>query len=583
MDATKLVEVGTNHGLKLECVVAAALDAAGLRYRKAWQYDDYALTPDFSIPDTDTPAFVIEITRVEARNVFQRKLLRYIQAVADVKAHFGPRCAAVNILFSDVSALPSSSVAALTSLFDINLFPVTPGHPDQVDGLRALSHELQLGSLASCDKGELRREIGRRYAKPIRELGRLLARKLSVSDPSSRFDAIWEEERERCRLVGPITQRVGERAYVRDALLRSFYLPCDVYRSFVQYGCYIGDAKNLSLLASNKIVRVARSLRGTRVLPEPPLASLVRQQGFAELRASCAAALEANETIKWHFRDLREPEWLATMVAVVRELCRRGRDALSHALLENARHGSFADIEHSRCWIADVLAEVIGATHNAMNRAILQSNLYTGRIPNPFNNLTMRSERFLHETRQLESMCRALIHVCYADQQLQVKLKAVDDTDLINKLFRLRLCASRGLHTFNPLEIALKGLARAAGFGARDLRIGSFLSDALAGRSRAGKFGVLEFHRESDGSRFWLTCIAVGPNYGSDHKADEWSARLRAATHTWRDGKVARGDLPTTVFVYDGNWSEKSLTKLRRAGWQIVCGIQGFREEVVKL
>jgi hypothetical protein len=256
---------------------------------------------------------------------------------------------------------------------------------------------------------------------------------------------------------------------------------------------------------------------------------------------------------------------------------------LSAALLENAKQGSFAGIEHSRCWIADVLAEMMGVTHNTINHAILQSNLYNGRIPNPFNNLTMRSARVLHDAQQLAPMCRAVIHAFYGNQLVQSKLKDIDDAELVNGLFRLRLCASRGLQTFNPLEIALKGIARQAGFDSRDRRIGSFLNDALAGRSRVGKFDVLEFHRAGDGARFWMTCIAVGPNYGSDHKADEWSARLRAASYRLHDGRVTRGDLPTTVFVYDGNWSEKSLTKLRRAGWQIVCGVQDFRAEIAKL
>ena len=95
----------------------------------------------------------------------------------------------------------------------------------------------------------------------------------------------------------------------------------------------------------------------------------------------------------------------------------------------------------------------------------------------------------------------------------------------------------------------------------------SVLSDLLGGRGSTGRFDVLEIRKVETGQSAIVVCLSIGPGYSSDHKADEWSARRRALNYRYIDGELVPSGIEASIILYDGNWSGKSLTKLRRAGW----------------
>jgi hypothetical protein len=563
------VETGTRFGLALEILVSKSLERAKFDAKQAWQYSPLCLTPDFSIPSTDKPHFIMEVTQVEARNVFQRKLLRYAQAVSDAKSFFGPSIRAVNVLFGDTSLLPSSSVEVLTSIFDINIFPVTPSHDDFLPSVAGY-----MGAVLKLVKAGESLADHEFPATVLNDFANLLKRKLKENSSPGPLNEMWAAEYERLREHKTANQKTGATTYYREALLQSLCISNGVYK-LIKSGAtrQEQDEDTLDLLKSHGVIDIRNSIKGLQIVAPATLQGLVGQQTFDLMRGACSAQVNSIASTRWHFEDIQDLERLRIMARFVTNLLSQGISEFHEALIENARTGSIGGIEHTRCWMADVVAEILAVSHNTINNWILTSPLYKGTIPNPFNNLTMRSERFLGSEIEITTACAALTQIVRDANLPPIRNRS----KIVDGLLRLRLYAAKGMQKFNPLIVGLAAIAKQKGYDQASVRrLESCLNDLVEDNGAVGKFDLMEFLDTKSKKRFYLTAIAVGPNYSSDHKADEWSARRRMFAYRVIKGKCAKAELPKTVFVYDGNWSPKSVNKLLMAGWDYVCSVSEF-------
>lgn len=460
-------------------------------------------------------------------------------------------------------------------IFDINVFPSNPGSATYVAEVAAavpmIASNLEVTHENPSDAFS---------EETIDALAAVLRDALAERTRPRQLDPMWRLEHARVARLA-VSELIAEPIeYFREALLQALYFSEEHYQTLAQRRQVPPDEmEEILFMEEFGIALVRRTIGGVVIDPLPALAALRGDPLFETMRGVCLGTLQSYDSTRFHFQDIQTPGRLRAMVQHVEELLDSDVTAFREALRENASNGTGADIEHTRCWMADVLAEMLGMNHNRLNDLILQHPAYTGSIPNPFNNMTMRSARFLGDEEEVESMVEAFTQIV---QSARANLNR-DAAEIVRGLMSLRIYASKGLQKFNPLLVGLGGIAEQHGFSMRGKRVASCLNDLVQGNGAVGKFDLIEGVDGNELSRFYLTTIAVGPNYSSDHKADEWSARRRMMGYRLNGGRCSAATIPDTVFVYDGNWSDKSVRKLVLAGWDHVCSVRQFSHVIESL
>jgi hypothetical protein len=570
MDAT---EIKTRHGLILQGLVGASLAAVGYALRENWQYAPEYETPDFTIPDDDQPQFIVEVHQTDARNSFQMKVLRAFSAVCEAKCFFGDGAISVNILFGDPDAeVPESNVRALFAFFDVNIVPRKTNA--SLDAAKLESHSLRLAGDESYDVTRAVLEIRKDCAEAIKSLGRALKDSLDQAAVKTDLFSLWCSERTRLSSMGACPA-VGSVTHYKKSLLQSLFLSDDHFEELRRHR----DPNKVSAAAKRQLRAVglvsqlpfiAGRGKGPRYRLVSTLADLVFDTDGPRLRSNCEHRIDDVRAVESFFSDIRSPRRRQQLARAFVELLSGGRKAVEKAIVESLETGTTAGITHARCWVADFMPLVVDASHNSFNRRMFQHPAYTQTLGNPFNNITIRSPRLGRDRKALTEYAKIATDVFFqAVRERRVDLTAVSPGDLADKLAVFRIGAAVKLQKLNPLYLEVESVCRTLGVTCDYRGSPSFLSDVSDPADPVGKYDL--FVLTKDNSEVLLNALYIGENYGSDHKADEWSARRRSLGYRLRDGAITPVERKAYVMVLDGVWTQKSVTKLHAAGWTHVC------------
>ena len=187
--------IKTRLGLILQSTTREALEIASLSYKENWQYDSKCEIPDFVIPDSKKPKYVLEIHQTDARNSFQMKVLRSFTAVTEAKSHFGNSIISVNVLFGDPDReIPESNLQALCNFFDVNIIPKreiksAEGYLDFEE--KALGY----ASDENCSVSAAVQRLTEDYQIVVESLGDLIKATLKDSVHQERLLGLWDFDR----------------------------------------------------------------------------------------------------------------------------------------------------------------------------------------------------------------------------------------------------------------------------------------------------------------------------------------------------------------------------------------------------
>lgn len=582
MDAT---EIKTRHGLILQGVVGASLASAGFTLRENWQYAQENETPDFTIPDDDRPRFVVEVHQTDARDSFRMKILRAFSAVCEAKCFFGDDAISVNILFGDPDTeVPESNVRALFSIFDVNVIPRKTIASKEAADIEAASLRLASDEDVDVAKGVL--ELRRTHATAIALLGKVLKHSLDSGTTDSTLFPLWQSERTRLRSLGS-PPAVGGVTHYKQSLLQSLYLTdADFAELRRQRDANKVSASVSKQLQASGLVELIPSVAGRRTGPRyrlrSTLADLIADPDGPRLRENCERRIDAVSAMQCFFDDIRNPRKRQRLATAFVKLLHLGKKAIAEAIVESLETGCTASIRHERCWVADLMPLVVGLSHNSFNRRMFQHPKYTHSLGNPFNNITIRSARLGRDRSVLKEYADIAVDVFFtAVRDARLDLKAVRAADLADKLAAFRIAAAVKLQKLNPLYLEVESVCRELDVHCAYRGSPSFLSDVSDPADPVGKYDLFVLTKNS--AEVLLNALYVGENYGSDHKADEWSARRRSLGYRLSGDAVVPVDRRAYVMVLDGVWTQKSATKLHAAGWSHVCRLHELRNTLRKL
>ena len=570
MNATK---IKTRHGLILQDLLGTALSQAGFSFRENWQYDPDLERPDFMIPDSDSPTFAVEVHQTDARNSFQMKTLRSLNAVAEAKVFFGEKLVSVNVLFGDPdNELPVSNVKALCGIFDVNLVP----RNDLQDGHHAKSLEeeaLKLAKDETHDVASAADKLRSACKTEITGLASIVKRALTGVAADKHLAKIWVLEKKRMSSLLPAPTALPITHYKR-CILESLYLSDDDFAELVKVRDPNKGSKSLQKqLVDTGLATTRKSIGGDKLDLIPRMRDFIGDASAPKLRAICSKALNAEVSMHWFFEDIRNNARRTEMAKAFLALSLKGAKAIEDALFESIRDTNFMGIGHERAWVADFLPLTAGASQNEFNRRMVQ----TGRDPHnyqyPFNHVVGRFERLINSPDHFRDLANYSVST-YGDicADLGVNIGScggLSIEDLARALLAARLDGAIKLQRLNPLYEVIMDSARSLGLEAIEVREKSLVYDLSGGDGRLGKNDALVVR--SDAGSILLKAIYVGEGYGSDHKADEWSARIRSLGYRIENGVPAVQKRLANVLVVDGEWSEKSLKKLHSAGWTHIC------------
>src|SRR5262249_24076887 len=140
--------------------------------------------------------------------------------------------------------------------------------------------------------------------------------------------------------------------------------------------------------------------------------------------------------------------------------------------------GTYRGIEHTRCWIADLLPLYLDRSHNHFNKRMFQHLGYTQSIGNPFNNMAIRSPRLCGKAALLDELAE-VASACFHDAWAAAgaTLGKVSGEDLCRRLLLLRRDAAIKLQKLNPLYLVIESVARSLGLTTAYGGQPSFLAD----------------------------------------------------------------------------------------------------------
>lgn len=568
----------THFGLAVESIIATMLELRREKFQRDWKYHPHCMKPDFAVLKGRVPKAIVEVNHGESRDVFQRKLLRNIQSVYDAKAFFGADVSSVCIYLGRKSTLPNSSIDFLDCIFDRCLYPL-----EEDD----ISHSIHAQSLLdeALDKCS---EIGEtslwldefltNNAMRLEAWSKALVPSVVGASVKTLLKPVWDDQSAKHDLI-EIADVSPSKSFFKDTVLSALALPEKVSESLFKVGSVAAkDFPEYSLFEDSGIVRSIKTIRGHSLQFEATIHEESEHPMFSEAFAIASKKLKNIDSARWHFEDLRDPSRIYAMIEVFSNTIRkRSRSALKTLLRSNILETNFSGIEHTRCWIADVIIAYSGRSQNAYNNDMLSSALYTGSLPNPFNNLVTKSERFMGEFAKCESAVDCLADLVLRQvNEEKSRWLGRDPDEIVKELFAARIYGAKGLQKFNPLFAVLEERLMQFGYEVSYPRIGSFVNDLVGNGSAIGKFDLTFGYRAHDRKSLYVNSLFVGRGYGADHKADEWGARRRLMEYRFADRKISAVKVPQTIFVYDGNWNAGNLNTLSRSGWDNVVNLYEF-------
>ncbi len=572
MNAT---EIKTRQGLILQGLVREALKIANLTYKENWQYEANSEKPDFVIPDTNTPKYVVEVHQTDARSSFRMKILRGFTAVTEAKAFFGNQIISVNLLFGDPDTeLPESNVLTLCGYFDVNLIP----SKDSVYSRRLVVLEnksLELASDGEVTVANAVTKILKNERNSITHLSNYIVKSLGKAKPNSNLFQLWDEERKRIENL-TYFQINNVPTFNKRAILQSLLLSDAHFHELFK----VKDPNKCSLeikeqLLKTKLATKNPSIKGDVLVLEQSLRQFLYQSDSLDLRELCEKRIEVEPKMYWFFEDIRDEERRLKMAELfVKSVAKK---SLLNDLLHNLTNSKTQGIEHGRAWLIDICVLVAGISQHALTRTLFKD------YPNP-DNFGDAASHFTLKTDRFSSVSYENV-VIYAKSIVDIfnkftndnstSLKSLDKNKIADNLLAMRLGAVIKLQKLNPLYLVIESIAEKLGLIYENKSTNSFLSDLSGSSDPVGKFYL--YHISNGNKKILVNAVSVHDNHGDD-KSKEWGARRKATLYRLINNEIVNESDIEGIFVIDGEWKAKDITRLYKSGWNYIIKLSEFEE-----
>ncbi|MDA7618294.1 hypothetical protein N8703_03245 [Verrucomicrobia bacterium] len=576
------IQVRTRFGQILELLVGRALAEVRLSHRFDWQYDEDAIKLDYSIPDVDTPRVIIEVTQTEARNVLQRKLLRYFEQVAQAKVHFGSDVKMISLIFGLPNRdLPASTLSSSLSFFDAAFLPRTDSFFSQEKHVKLeLLEEVALGHAKAgpADEDSID-SICESCPEGVALLGDYIKDGINSADANCLLGEMWDMERERVDklfLPDELTPIISD--HKRD-LLKNLFYPEARFRELVDLfsnpQSKASGTLRLSkgnhpecLIALEELGLCERqaTIGGIRFTLDKAIGEVIRDSKKSQTVAVLRKSLARSE-MKWFFEDVHDESRRQRMAEVYLETAALGEAAMEKAIYENLSQEIFQNIEHCRCWMADLMVIHLDTSQNILNNIISAKPDYVIQTGKPFNDITMKFARIMSSDSSMRLHAKLASEVWH-----ELPKKTFPAKVMAEKLKEARINGAMYLQKFNPFYLVIESILNEEGWSFEYKGTPTIMGDLLQ-NPQVGRFKA--YFGEKEGRRVVINGLQIR----DAHKPKEWAARGRALRYRIEDfgesdARVIRQLEDTQfVFVLDGDVSVKMRRQLEWAGWK-TCGLE---------
>lgn len=568
--------IRTRFGQILERVTGHSLELAGLKYRLDWQYSDDAIKLDFTLPDTDQPTQFVEVTQTQARNVLQRKLLRYFEQVAQAKIHFGTAIEAVTLIYGEPTRdLPPANLAASLSFFDKALMP-------RVDEALTEQERIWLADLEESALNLAREGINQSVAverlaimhpEAFQCLASYFQRHLAAIQPNPLLTQMWKMEQARVAKINIPEQLSPINTAYKRGILQALFLKGEKFDKLIRSVVdeRTGKLRIISQLDESTedllqqverlgLASTQKTIAGVKLIPSPELKAILLRPSAQSMVTLARRRLATND-LRWFFEDIYDQKRRLQMAEHYLQLVQSGVEGIQDAIYQNLMSDKYAGVHHTRCWVADCLCVHLEMPQNNLNNLLVAQYDYTSSIPNPFNNIVTRSARILNDKNNLEMFAQITARIW-----AEAPRRNFSSQELCDAILSMRIDGAMYLQRFNPFYVVVEQALDEAGYSYVYEGVPSILGD-LVDNPQVGRFKV---YRAQKGS---ITLILNALQIRDAHKPKEWAARARAMryrieqTPNGQSRIVTQLDKVRFVFVLDGKLTTKMRRQLEWAGW----------------
>lgn len=561
-------------GLILQGCVEAALKLTSYNSFSATpKYDPDSMTPDFLIPNSTSPKFFVEVTQTENRDSFKRKTLRYFEAVCDAKVHFGNKVVSVNILMGDPSSeLPESNVKTMYSFFDANLNPrgdaSSPSIIARLVGLEAEALKLA-GDESNKDVNSAMPTLLKKHPGAIGDLAKQLESLLEEADAKAHLYELWNLERDRLMTLGEVDGLMKDAPTYKRPILNSLFFSDEHFESLVS----TRDPNQLpdeikTQLVTCKLATARKVIGGERLeLERNFLGSISDPKQARRFRRVCSDVIIVDHSMRFFFLDIQSAERRTRMAEILWPTLQRGGEAIANAVACSLSDSNWQEVFHpQRCWPADLAALFLGVSHNELNRRLVQRGADALSLGNPFNQLSIKSERFMASPTEHLKYSQSIGEV-FDEIILEGSNLATSIEELGKRLLGLRLHGAISLQKLNPLHLVVQAEAEKLGASVHYGLVDNVISDFATDNTATGRFKIFSIIRGVD--EVLVNALYVD-DYGGLDKAKEWASRGRSFLYRFDEDSGIKKRRRALLFVADGSWKPESIRKLRAAGWKVI-------------
>jgi hypothetical protein len=560
-------------GLILQgCIEEALVNTRYSTFKQNPKYNEDLMTPDFLIPDEISPKYFIEVTQSEARDSFRMKILRYFEAVCEAKAYFGPKIISVNILMGNPHfEIPAGNLRALYSFFDVNINP----RSDISDvNLQSLINKLEADALSLAENEsftDVKSAVGiikTKHVIALLELGKLIEEALDNAKLKQNLFPLWKTEKERILKVRNVDGQLSAAASYKLPLVQSLLLEdSDFLELTASKDINKTSAKLKQALVSARLVETIDTIQGKKYFLVSSLKEFIKYPESIKLRDDCKSYLDTDPSMRYFFEDIRNGQRRLDMSLAFVELLHRDRKTFSKGIRTCFDTGTYAGIEHQRCWLADLMPLAVNESHNSFTRRMYQHPSYDLKLGNPFANIVIRSPRLGNDPTVIAKYISVAVDCFYqACKEQRINVAAVDHLALANKLQAFRLAAAIKLHKLNPLYLLVESACKREGYSFIYGSCDNILSDLTAEVGALAKFHLYKI--ETPQGLILVNALYVD-EYGGLDKAKEWAARGRTFLYKITGSEIRHSDVKGMIFIADGQWKPEAIKRLRIAGWDV--------------
>lgn len=561
------------YGLILQGVLSQALSQAGIQFAETFQYAEGYEKPDFLIPNAIKPSIMVEVHQTEARNAFQMKTLRCIIAVTESKVHYGKDLIAINVLFGNPhTEVPQANVNAMCGIFDHNFFLIDQVDPDRLYELQETA--MDFAGMDGISTPDAAAQVADEHPIIVDSISQAMQSEITKASVKKQLLPLWEMEKRRYHSLGPPPQ-AGLPTYYKRNLCRSLFFSDEQFKELLK----TPDPNDLSPEVRQQLIRcklatVPERMEEDGVEIDESFANFLADPKAVDLRGYCERRIKKKKEMLWFFQDIRVTIRREKMCEYVVSLI-TSKQNISAKIFSDLCNNLLLPVKHSRCWIADLLPLIVYKTHNYFNQKIYQDPEYLATLGNPYNNITIKSDRLGVDPVLLQNYADIAASVFFNEYNNEnsplLEIKA-----LCSKLLEFRTNAAIKLQKMNPLYLALEEICSSIGLDFDYLTTQSIIGDLSGPQSNLGKYRLYHI---TDGKKK-IIANALAPNENPGDKAKEWGARCQAMLYRFTEEGIKRSDIDAALMILDGIWDNEDIARLYRSGWTHVARLDQIEEKL---